>query len=645
MLTVALLLVGFAATVRIRTTLDDEGFDREQAEGLLRSDPALLYYFTERITEANGGVPEDFRADPRIEHPELVDVPAAFSVGQEFVVAWSFLLQQKFGGEWPLHAWCLIVMSISAACTAVGVLLLLYELGHGLPRGRRLGIASLAAVCFVLLPANYRTLGFLLVREDLAIPLLSFALWAVARAHRSWSFPSGAMAAVLVVAALATWHAMGFAVAVLLGVSLVWFLRTGRGPWPGGSRIWPFAVLGLGLLVPLLWARGFVFSLAAQVAVGLVVAQWWESRHPPPPGSRASLTRGLRFATGFVAWLALSLVAAQWSGAGLGDYSHVFALVSAKLRYLGELPADPSVLPFGARLLWQGPFDTAELTRLGADLGLLALPETLGNPTTTLIPGPWGVLVLIALLSAGSALFRGERAAPAIAGLATVAAVVLSWLIVRNEVLAGLAVPIATGIFLLRLPRSSWASVAVALITVLPLASNFRRFVENHEISWYRPVQRTAEIRAMVDWLSRNERIVPPTAAIASDLMNSTAVLAHTRHPILLQPKYETAEARRRCEEFLEVLYGDSWDALHDYLERYDCPFLLIDRMTAWHGFAYVGGRTGGEGPPPANSLMATFYSTDARVLETVPGLQLVHRSPRHLRTDLFRLYRRGPAR
>ena len=42
-----------------------------------------------------------------------------------------------------------------------------------------------------------------------------------------------------------------------------------------------------------------------------------------------------------------------------GEYRHVVEFFLAKLRFLGELPKDPSRLTFDVRLLWQGPFATS----------------------------------------------------------------------------------------------------------------------------------------------------------------------------------------------------------------------------------------------------------------------------------------------
>jgi len=63
---VLLAAIAFGSVARIHTALSLPGFDSTRAEGMLKSDPALLYYITQRILEAGGLPPEDFRSDPRI---------------------------------------------------------------------------------------------------------------------------------------------------------------------------------------------------------------------------------------------------------------------------------------------------------------------------------------------------------------------------------------------------------------------------------------------------------------------------------------------------------------------------------------------------------------------------------------------------
>jgi len=215
------LLVGLGTWLRIQTTLSDPGFAGAPAQGLLRSDPALLAYFTQRIAES-GGVPADFAAEPRIEHPLELDVPALFPLGPEFLVA---ALWKLLGPGTPLHMACLYASSFAASLIVLGVYLLARELGGK----RSLGLA--AALFAALLPANYRTLGFLFVGEDWSMPLFVLHLGLAARAVRLPGRASALLAALALAGALATWHAASFFFALEMLALGVWFWTRGRNPF------------------------------------------------------------------------------------------------------------------------------------------------------------------------------------------------------------------------------------------------------------------------------------------------------------------------------------------------------------------------------------------------------------------------------
>jgi hypothetical protein len=139
-------------------------------------------------------------------------------------------------------------------------------------------------------------------------------------------------------------------------------------------------------------------------------------------------------------------------------------------------------------------------------------------------------------------------------------------------------------------------------------------------------------------------------AGIVGDFMNSTAILAHTGRPIVLQPKYETEHSRRRAQAFYETVFQSTPDDLRRLVrERFRCEYVLLDRYTLHWLSAYLGGL-----PPGPTGLAelrpgtaaAAFLGQDAEVLTGVPGFELVYRSPPSIRQmngepyDFFRLYR-----
>jgi hypothetical protein len=344
------------AALRIDFALGNPSFDRRSSDGILATDPALLAYITDRIVEAGGVPPADFRADPNIEAPELSDVPAMFTVGQEFVVAWVAL---AVGDGVPLHVVAVWVMSLFAALVAVGVWGMARELcGSG-----AWGLA--AALLWTALPTSYRTLAFVLIREDFSLPIYALHLLLMLRAVRVRSAGSFVAAGATAGLAAATWHAMGSFLLIEMACIVLWFARTRQNPFaPPRAWLGLVALLVVGLAMPVLRAKGFVLSAPVVAAVALAAAAG---------AARRGAGRGAELAV--FGGAAVLLLGAAWAlarvtGSGLYDYAHVFGFLWDKVRHLGVLPADPAELSFDSRLLWQGPFVTMPLGMLTNWLGL-----------------------------------------------------------------------------------------------------------------------------------------------------------------------------------------------------------------------------------------------------------------------------------
>lgn len=621
---VLLAAIAFGAWMRVHAALNDPWFDPTQAEGMLKSDPALLYYFVERILESGGWLPADIHADPRILHPTGVDVTALFPLGMEFVVAWWRMLS---GSDEPLHMTCLRVTSVLASCAAIGVYGLALELT------RRVGWALAALGVFTFTWANYRTVGFLLVGEDFSVPWFALHLYLFARAARLRTPASIVLAALTWIAALATWHATSFFASIEAVLVWAWFARSGENPL-AAPRAWLFAVvaLALSLLVPVLWSTRFFGALPVQILLGLGVAAWLARG-----GHRAQGVLVGASIAGAAAWLGIAWLAARTLGGELSEYGHVWGLVAAKLRYLGELPADPQALSAEVRLMWQGPFATARLGDLASQLGfgLLALP--------------------VLAIGAGRVwIRRTHEGSTALLGAALAVGLVLAWLIARTVILPGLLLPVAVawcgvkGSDRWASPRTRSVITAAVLGLIVVQAADCADRIRAFESSWYRPAQRQEELRALVRAIPG---LVPEGEAIASDFMNSTAILAHTRHPILLQPKYEDRESRRRAVQFFDAIYHRTPDELRRLLlEEYRCRYLVLDRYTlARLGASLYLGGVRSDAPATPGTWWELLAREAGPLLPEVPGYRLLYRSPRTIRdeggnaTDFFRLYELTP--
>jgi len=601
------LAVLWGAWIRVDTARSVPGFDAGDARGVLRSDPALLYYITEEIEDASGGLPPDFRADARVQHPERTDLLAEFAVAQEFLVAWADAL---FGADVPLHVTALVVMALVAALFVVGV----FAAVRGVT-GSDLW-ASLAVALALVTPANYRTIGFLLVKEDLSLPLFLIHVGWLARAQRTQR-PRDFLGAGLVLAlALASWHAMSFVAAIELGVLYLGALWSARSPFESPPAT--YALVGpllAGVLVPALRLAGWLYSPAVTLALGLWACAFACRLRPLSPARRRLVMLGVS-ALWFLASRPLAPAA----------YDHVRDVLFAKLRFLGELPADPNAMSFDARLLWQGPFET---------LAPGALLSWLGWPLVALV---------VLALATGARDARGyERFLLALA----LASLPVAWLFGRLAVLPGFFLPPLAALALARWRARAPALLAFGALT-LAQAGAFPGFLAEPRLIWYQPAQTAAgfreqlaailaargELAALCDWVGAN---VPAEEAIAGDFVNSTALLAHTRRPIVLQPKYETDLSRRKIEAFLTAFYRGTPEDLAQLLsERFRCRWLVVDRYVLGGLSRYTAGLRADEAPA-ADSASSAFLADDA---SDVPGFELLYRSPHPGPYADYRVYR-----
>lgn len=610
-----LAMVALGAWLRVDAAFSSDAFTRTDPRGLLRSDPGFLYHVTRSVAEADGLLPEDFRADRRVEYPAVSDLPAMFSVGQELVVAWSWRL---LGEGVPLHRWATIVMGIWASLTVVGVYGLARELTG------RVGWGLAAAGLWMALAGNYRTIGFVLIREDFALPFLALHLWGLARAWRLRTPASMALCGAALVLAAATWHAMGFFLTIEAAAILAWFLRTGDNPL-AVRRAWvlPAVVAAGSLVVPVLFAKGFLLSLPMLVMAALGLAAVVARRG----GAGARTPR----VAAVVALLLLVPVGAALGPRlfpGAGDYAHVFELLRAKLTHLGRLPDDPAQLSFDARLLWQGPFATAHPLELWGALRL-------------------GLVAALAALPVGiAAWWRGaaDPRRPLLVAV-TLGGLAAAVLIQRTLVLPAMLSPVVAVCLLDRLSDRRVGAAAFALALALQ-AVEFERWRSSLVQPWYSDPARPGFIELMMEDLGRAVRFieadVPREEPVWSDFVTGTAVLAWAGNPVLVQPKYETTASRRRIQRFTEAFLLGTTRDFRDLLAEDDCEYVLVNQQF-WYGNLHLAGiRPSPTWRPDPRTPFARLCSQDPAVYRELPGFELVFESGDAFRREpgFLRLFR-----
>ena len=117
---------------------------------------------------------------------------------------------------------------------------------------------------------------------------------------------------------------------------------------------------------------------------------------------------------------------------------------------------------------------------------------------------------------------------------------------------------------------------------------------------------------------------------IAAEYLTSAAILAHTRRPILQQPKYETRASRERIERFFDALFHGTVDDLGRYLHDHGCRILVLDR--SWLlGNLYLAGLTPATFEAATETAAWSFLSHDPAVYAEIPGFRKVYTSlPAH---------------
>jgi hypothetical protein len=190
-------------------------------------------------------------------------------------------------------------------------------------------------------------------------------------------------------------------------------------------------------------------------------------------------------------------------------------------------------------------------------------------------------------------------------------------------VVPALLLPVVAACALQKVKRPPLRLLAIGLFFLFQLPY-FYFGIHDYQCPWYNPPARNRELAEVVRWI---EEHIPSNEAIATDFETGTAVLAHGRHPILVQPKYETARSRRRIEASFEAFAHGDLAGYRAFLIDNDCRYVLVNREF-WNRNLYIAGfQADAHWRPDPRTPLANFNHPEARVYENLPGFRLVFRS------------------
>ena len=568
-------------------------WDAQDDVGQFWSECAFQYRFAKFFAEHPVRDWGQLAHDRAVQYPDTINDWSEFTVAMEVPVG---VLYQWFHPAMQFHVFVVwydcLISSLS--------LFAIFFLARALWRSDFAGVV--ATVFYATLYPSYgRTVKNLFLREDFAIPLILLALFFTVRAMRVGTdrravrseSPNGALpqargralpqvaAALTWLAALASWHLTQFVLAVgVMAAVLVWLMRlvaTGTHPenFRGELSRMKWFVLTLtagGLLVPILWMKQFYLSPTMCALYALALAVWIHG------GRKKKLAIFLGSAT-------ILVVVGLLLQKSYGEYAHVYQLFFCKLRFLGVKPGNPAALPWDARCLWEGAFNTAGWSEFWRSLQWC---------------GPVAVAGIVPALREHRT-DNGHRLPLQIFALFTLLLFPLAWMVVRYFTFLGFAAAVmAAGLA----TRGAWWKAVLVVATIWQLAMLNLSPLSRAPVAPddYKPVVR---------WLNEN---APTNAVVLASISESPVFLACTGRPIILHSKFENHEIRERYREFLEAIYADE-DRFFAFATKCSADYFVCDSasflMATTESRRYKADRLG---PLSANCAAMLFANAPQRL-------------------------------
>jgi hypothetical protein len=553
----------YAGHVHLKTAkiFANPTWDAQDEVGQFWSECAFQYRFAKFFATHPVSDWGQLRHDRDVQYPDAIDDWAEFTVAMEAPVG---VLYRWLNPSMPFHVFVVWYDCLVSSLSLFAV----FFLARALWRSDGAGLFA-SALYVALYPSYGRTVKNLFLREDFAIPLIIFALCFTVRALQDQRKRHQFLAALFWLAALASWHLTQFVMAPFVVAAVVVYL--GRGETP---RL-PWFVLTLAAgsaLIPVLRAKQFFLSPTMCILYALTLAVWINGGR-----KRAALV----FAGWAAVWLALSLLLQK----SYGEYAHVYQLFFYKLRFLGQRPGDPAMLPWEARLLWEGgAFNTAEWTEFWRSL---------------MWCGPLGLVAAMRLAS------RKPGGCPVnIFIVFTLLLAPLAWMVLRYFTFLGFAAAVlAAGLVTERL-RWKLAIFAAAVWQLMTLS--------------FQPLDRQqpapAEYRPIVSWLQKH---TSTNAVVLAAISESPVLLAHTERPIIMHSKFENARIRDRYREMLEAMYG-SEDQFFAFARKYGANYFVYDVGFTHGGLESRRYKADKLGPLDPNCAAMLFESQPGRLTHFV---------------------------
>lgn len=628
---IALLVVFiFSVGLRVWKSIDNSSshapYRASDDTGYFWSESALQYYFAKRVAEG-GAIPP---VDTRVEHPTGIRPFTDVSVFMEPICGFLYRVLRL---DSPFHLFVIVFTATTSSLTIFPIFAIAYLICAS-------EFAAFAgAAIYALNFASFSRAAGTFEYENFSLPFiiagLALTLWSMAKSEsyegpKKYAFAIGAAASFLL--ALASWHLAAILSLTFFLVAAFAYVTSGSSKGARASLIITSTGILIGAaLIPVLRARQLPFSLLAACLYGITLYAFLEARFLQ---NRARLPR-------LLCLLVCILASAPFCQylAPVGDqHSHVLSLFLSKARFLLQKPSDPAMLPFEARALWVEELKSPSLGSIVgtfvptilAPLIIFALSRQSAKRGTEDAPeagwqnqARW-ICIGMLLLSGMSYLAIARLSVFFVVFLAIASALAIDALSIRS-VKAGMI--LGAGLLLAEAGRAYlWTTANQPFARALNLAPDIRliRFTDQLDL---------------VRWIRlHSER----DNAFLAPYQTSPLILAWADRPIILHPKFESSELRRRFADFLKAAF-DTEDKLAGYALKHGASYYIhqIDVVlnTSDDGYRFQGGRLAltpesaslrmQYEPDTLSRFRLVFQNSTFRVFKVLPTTESPHPSRR----------------
>ena len=437
----------------------------------------------------------------------------------------SGTLHRLFFAEIPLHVFLTYFMALVSA-SSVGAVFLA---GMFISRSKWVGLV--AAIFYTLAPAAVvRSCGATFIREDFALPFIFYSFACFTWCLRNDSVIAAVIASLLLAIAMASWHLTQFYLLLFIGGLLIVFLFQKSEILPRRSfTILTITLLITALALPVLRAKNTAVSLPLMLSYGLTLALWYIHRVNIVAKRRVVCIASAALTFTFAALLIQHF---------LGGNSYIYQFILSKIRYLGELPQDSSLLPFEIKVTWTSSFISTPLR----DFLLLLSPAVF-----------FGLAMLVRL--AARIFRRTAQPAEILTAYFAFSTTLFFLLINRLSVFAVFFIAIPAGYIVLTKSRILKALSIAGVVAAVVIAFHiFGRL----GLTPARPPQQYVE--DVVNYIKNNSA---EDDAVLSSFQFGPSIAAYARRPVVLHSKFESQTIRDKVKEVYTALYATEDEFYH----------------------------------------------------------------------------------